>query len=76
MIRILTLSGLRAAALVAGGCTWRYDPPAVEETTSLGTLERAEAARQRAGRMHPDCRDSRTDRDDQPERCDTVVRRR
>ena len=75
MIRALTVSFMVLSAVAAGGCTWRLNPPAVEETTSIGTLDRAEAARQRTGRMHPDCRDSRTDRDDQPERCETVVRR-
>ena len=75
MIRILIFSGLILSAVAAGGCTWRYDPPAVEETTSVGTLERAERARTAAGRMHPDCRDGRTDREHQPEGCDVVVRR-
>lgn len=62
-------------AVAAGGCSYRLDPR-VEETTSVGTLERAEQARARADRMHPACRDSRTDRDDQPEGCDVVVRRK
>ncbi len=75
MTRAVVLSGLILSAMAAGGCTWRYDPPAVEETTSVGTLERAERARTAAGRMHPACRDSRTDRDQQPEGCDVVVRR-
>ena len=75
MIRTLALSGLILSAMTAGGCTWRYDPPAVEETTSVGTLERAERARAKADRMHPDCRDRRTDRDQQPEGCEVVVRR-
>ena len=75
MTRSLVMSGLIFSAVAAGGCTWRYDPPAVEETTSVGTLERAERARTAAGRMHPACRDSRTDRDEQPEGCDVVVRR-
>ena len=51
----------------------RFDRP--EEATSIGTLERAERARTEAGRMHPDCRDNRTDRDRQPEGCEVVVRR-
>ena len=75
MSRALILSCMVLSAVAAGGCTWRYDPPAVEETTSVGTLERAERARTAAGRMHPDCRDSRTDRDRQPEGCEVVVRR-
>ena len=75
MSRNLILCCLILAAAGAGGCTWRYDPPTVEETTSVGTLERAERARTAAGRMHPACRDSRTDRDQQPEGCDAVVRR-
>ena len=75
MIRSLVIPGLILSAVAAGGCTWRYDPPAVEETTSVSTLERAERARTAAGRMHPACRDSRTDRDQQPEGCDVVVRR-
>ena len=74
MIRTLALSGLILSAITAGGCTYRFDPR-VEETTSVGTLERAERARTAAGRMHPDCRDSRTDRDQQPEGCEIVVRR-
>ncbi len=76
MSRILALSGVMAAALVVGGCTWRLNPPAVEEATSAGTLERAERARTQTGRMHPECRDNRTDRDHQPEGCEAVVRRR
>ena len=74
MIRALVLSGLILSAVAAGGCTWRYDPR-VEEKTSVGTLERAERARTAADRMHPACRDSRTDRDQQPEGCEAVVRR-
>jgi hypothetical protein len=74
MIRTLALSGLVLCAVGAGACTLRYDPR-VEETTSVGTLERAERARAKADRMHPDCRDSRTDRDQQPEGCEVVVRR-
>ncbi len=74
MTRTLALSGLILSALTAGGCSYRFDPR-VEETTSVGTLERAERARARADRMHPACRDGRTDRDDQPEGCDVVVRR-
>jgi len=75
MIRSLVIPGLILSAVAAGGCTWRYDPPVVEETTSVGTLERAERARTAAGRMHPECRDSRSDRDQQPEGCEAVVRR-
>ena len=75
MIRALTLACVVLSAVAAGGCTWRLTPPAVEETTSVGTLERAEQARTQAGRMHPACRDSRADRDRQPEGCETVVRR-
>ena len=75
MIRTLVLSGLILSATAVSGCTWRYDPPMVEETTSVGTLERAERARTAAGRMHPAGRDSRTDRDQQPEGCDAVARR-
>jgi uncharacterized MAPEG superfamily protein len=74
MIRALVLPGLVLSAVAAGGCTWRYDPR-VEETTSVGTLERAERARTAADRMHPACRDGRTDRGQQPEGCDVVVRR-
>lgn len=74
MTRALVLSGLVLSAVAAGGCTFRYDPR-VEETTSVGSLERAERARTAADRMHPACRDSRTDRDQQPEGCEAVVRR-
>ena len=74
MIRALALSGLVLTTVTAGGCTYRFDPR-VEETASVGSLERAERARSKADRMHPACRDSRTDRDQQPEGCDVVVRR-
>ena len=73
MIRILALSGLMLAAPAVGGCALRYDR--AEETTGVGSLERAERARAEAARMHPECRDERKDRDDQPEGCETVVRR-
>ncbi|WP_332678282.1 hypothetical protein [Brevundimonas sp.] len=73
MIRILVLSGVMLTALAAGGCALRYDR--AEETTSVGSLDRAERARAEAARMHPECRDERTDRDRQPEGCETVVRK-
>ena len=73
MMRGLVLSSLMLAALAAGGCAMRHDRD--EETTTAGTLERAERARAEATRMHPDCRDERTDRDRQPEGCEIVVRR-
>jgi len=72
--RALILSCAVLTAITAGGCSYRFDPR-VEETTSVGTLERAERARTAADRMHPACRDSRTDRDQQPEGCEAVVRR-
>jgi len=75
-MRNLALCLLAAAAAGVGGCTWRITPPVVEDTTSVGSVERAESARARAERMHPACRDSRTDRDRQPEGCDAVARRR
>lgn len=74
MSRALILSCAVLTAIMAGGCSYRFDPR-VEETTSVGTLERAERARTAADRMHPACRDSRTDRDQQPEGCEAVVRR-
>ena len=74
MSRALILSCVALAAVTAGGCTYRFDPQ-VEETTSVGSLERAERARAKADRMHPACRDGRTDRDQQPEGCEVVVRR-
>ena len=74
MSRALILSCAVLTAITAGGCSYRFDPR-VEETTSVGTLERAERARTAADRMHPACRDSRTDRDQQPEGCEAVVRR-
>lgn len=74
MIRSLALSGVILAALATGGCTYRFDQE-VEETTSIGTLERGERARTAADRMHPACLDGRTDRDQQPEGCEVVVRR-
>ena len=74
MIRSLVLYGVMLAALAAGGCSLRYDR--AEETTSVGSLDRAERARAEVARMHPECRDNRTDRDDQIEACETVVRRK
>ena len=73
MIRSLARSGLVLAVVALTGCAYSFDRP--EETTSIGTLERAERARTEVGRMHPACRDNRTDRDDQPEGCEAVVRR-
>ena len=75
MIRTLTLSGLMLAAMAVGGCTFKINPGHQDETATAGSLERAERARSAADRMHPACRDSRADRDDQPEGCETVVRR-
>ena len=75
MIRSLVLSVLILSAVASGGCTWRMDRPMQEETTSVGTLERADRAREEAGRMHPDCRDVRADRRDQQDGCREVVRR-
>lgn len=74
MSRALILCPVLLSVVAAGGCTLRYDPR-VEETTSVGSLERTERARTAADRMHPACRDSRTDRDQQPEGCEAVVRR-
>ena len=74
MIRALVLSGLVLAAVAVGGCAFTFNRP--EEVTSVGTLERAERARTEAGRMHPACRDDRTNREHQPEGCEVVVRRK
>ncbi|HYC99317.1 hypothetical protein [Brevundimonas sp.] len=73
MSRGLVLAGLMAASVAVGGCAFSFGRE--EETTTAGSLDRAERARSEADRMHPACRDSRADRDDQPEGCETVVRR-
>lgn len=75
MIRSLILCAVMMSAAATGGCAWRLDRPMQEETTSVGTLERAERARSEAGRMHPDCRDERSDRRDQQDGCREVARR-
>ena len=73
MSRGLVLSILTAASVAVGGCAFEY--PRAEETATAGSLDRAERARAEADRMHPACRDDRSDRDDQPEGCEKVVRR-
>ncbi|WP_156389154.1 hypothetical protein [Brevundimonas sp. Root1423] len=75
MIRILALSGLMLAALAAGGCQTIFRPIEPEVSSPMGRLERAERTRERTDRNHPACRSDRSERDDQPEGCDKVVRR-
>lgn len=73
MIRALALSGLMLTVSVVGGCTFRPIEP--EARSPMGDLDRAERKRDRNDRNHPACRDDRSERDDQPEGCDRVVRR-
>ena len=73
MSRSLALFALTTASVALAGCAFEY--PRAEETATAGSLDRAERARAEAARMHPACRDDRSDRDDQPEGCDKVVRR-
>ncbi|QDH73181.1 hypothetical protein [Brevundimonas sp. M20] len=73
MIRALALSGLMLTASVVGGCTFRPITP--EVGSPMGDMDRAERARDRNDRNHPACRDDRSERDDQPDGCDRVVRR-
>lgn len=73
MIRALALSGLMLTASVVGGCTFRPIEP--EARSPMGDLDRAERKRDRNDRNHPACRDDRSERDDQPDGCDRVVRR-
>jgi hypothetical protein len=75
MIRALTLSGVLAASMVAGGCNTVFRPIETEATSPIGSLERAERSRDRVDRNHPACRSDRSERDEQPEGCDRVVRR-
>lgn len=61
------------AALALGACSFgAITPPA---SSPIQSLDRAEEARAREARMHPDCRDSRQDRHDQSRACRVVVRR-
>jgi len=75
MIRALALSGLMLTAPVVGGCQMIFGPIEPEAHSPMGGMERAERARERTDRMHPACRAERSDRDDQPEGCEKVVRR-
>ena len=68
LITILTL----APAL--GGCVFVINRGGSDEVDAR-SVERTEQARVREARMHPACRDSRADRDDQPEGCEAVARR-
>jgi hypothetical protein len=76
MIRSLVLSGLMLAALAAGGCQTVFRPIQPEASSAMGRFERAERSRERTDRDHPACRSDRSERDDQPEGCETVVRRK
>ncbi|MDQ8029474.1 MAG: hypothetical protein REJ23_12175 [Brevundimonas sp.] len=75
MIRALALSGLMLAVLAAGGCTSVFRPIQPEASSPMGDMARAERARDRNERNHPACRSDRSERDDQPEGCERVVRR-
>ena len=75
MIRALVLSGLMLAALSAGGCQTVFRPIQPEASSPMGDLARTERARDRNERNHPACRSDRSERDDQPEGCERVVRR-
>jgi len=75
MIRPLVLSGVTLAALAAGGCQTIFRPIEPEASSPMGRMERAERARERTDRDHPACRSDRSERDDQPEGCEAVVRR-
>lgn len=75
MIRALALSGLMLATLLAGGCHTVFRPIEPEARSPMGEFERAEQSRTRTDRNHPACRSDRSERDDQPEGCDRVVRR-
>ena len=75
MIRALVLSGLMLAALSVGGCQTVFRPIEPEASSPMGGMERAERARERNDRNHPACRSDRSERDDQPEGCERVVRR-
>jgi hypothetical protein len=75
MIRTLALSGLMLAALSAGGCQTVFRPIEPAASTPMGDLARADRARDRNERNHPACRSDRSERDDQPEGCERVVRR-
>jgi len=75
MSRTVALSALMLAALTAGGCQTIFRPIEPEATSPMGQFERAEQARERTDRNHPACRSDRSERDDQPEGCDVVVRR-
>ncbi|WP_332661010.1 hypothetical protein [Brevundimonas sp.] len=76
MIRPLVLSGLMLAVLAAGGCQTVFRPIEPEASSPMGRFERAERARERTDRDHPACRSDRSERDDQPEGCEIVVRRK
>lgn len=75
MIRVLVLSGVLLSALAVGGCQTIFRPIQPEASTPMGQFERAEQSRTRTDRNHPACRTDRSERDDQPEGCERVVRR-
>ena len=55
MIRTLALSGLMLAALTAGGCQTVFRPIQPDVSSPMDRMDRAEGARQRASRTHPEC---------------------
>ena len=75
MIRAPALFGLILAAVSVGGCQTVFRPIEPEANSPMGQLERSERARDRTDRNHPACRSDRSQRDDQPEGCERVVRR-
>jgi hypothetical protein len=75
MSRTFTLPALMLAVLAAGGCQTIFRPIEPEATSPMSEFDRAERARDRMDRDHPACRSDRSERDDQPEGCEIVVRR-
>ena len=75
MIRGALLSVLMLPVLAAGGCQTIFRPIEPEANSPMDQFDRAEGARTRTDRDHPACRSDRSERDDQPEGCEVVVRR-
>ena len=73
MRKLAVLITMLTLAPALGGCVFVINRGSDE--VDVHSVDRTEQARAREARMHPACRDSRADRDDQPEGCDRVVRR-
>ena len=69
---MMRLAGLFVCAMAASACT--FEPTTVDGATPMSRMERSEDARARDARSHPECRDSRIDRDDQNDVCPIVGR--